>query len=70
MNLSGNAVRYWMDKLKLPLENLIVICDDLNASVRHDQDAQEWKRWRAQRTEGHTSTAGNHPMGQNKNRDR
>lgn len=30
MNLSGNAVRYWMDKLKLPLENLIVICDDLN----------------------------------------
>jgi PTH1 family peptidyl-tRNA hydrolase len=30
MNLSGNAVRYWVDKLKLPLENLIVICDDLN----------------------------------------
>ena len=30
MNLSGNAVRYWMDKLKLPLENLIVVCDDLN----------------------------------------
>ena len=29
MNLSGNAVRYWMDKLKLPLENLIVVCDDL-----------------------------------------
>ncbi len=30
MNLSGNAVRYWVDKLKLPLENLVVICDDLN----------------------------------------
>ncbi len=30
MNLSGNAVRYWMQKLGLPLENLIVICDDLN----------------------------------------
>ena len=30
MNLSGNAVRYWVTKLKLPLENLIVICDDLN----------------------------------------
>ncbi len=30
MNLSGNAVRYWMDRLKLPLENLLVICDDLN----------------------------------------
>ena len=30
MNLSGNAVRYWMQKLKLPIENIIVICDDLN----------------------------------------
>ena len=30
MNLSGNAVRYWMQKLNLPLENLIVISDDLN----------------------------------------
>ncbi len=29
MNLSGNAVRYWMQKLNLPLENLIVVCDDL-----------------------------------------
>lgn len=30
MNLSGNAVRYWMDKLKVTPENLLVICDDLN----------------------------------------
>lgn len=30
MNLSGNAVRYWMQKLNLPLEQLLVICDDLN----------------------------------------
>ena len=30
MNLSGNAVRYWMQRLHLPLENLIVISDDLN----------------------------------------
>ena len=30
MNLSGNAVRYWVQKLKLPLGNLVVICDDLN----------------------------------------
>lgn len=30
MNLSGKAVRYWMSELKLPLENLIVISDDLN----------------------------------------
>ena len=30
MNLSGNAVRYWLQKTGLPLENLLVICDDLN----------------------------------------
>ena len=30
MNLSGNAVRYWMQKLSIPKENLIVISDDLN----------------------------------------
>jgi len=30
MNLSGNAVRYWLQKLNLPLENLLVISDDLN----------------------------------------
>jgi len=30
MNLSGKAVRYWAQKLKVPAENIIVICDDLN----------------------------------------
>ncbi|MBQ9400576.1 MAG: aminoacyl-tRNA hydrolase [Bacteroidales bacterium] len=30
MNLSGNAVRYWLGKLPVPDENLMVICDDLN----------------------------------------
>ena len=30
MNLSGNAVRYWLQKLSIPIENLIVISDDLN----------------------------------------
>lgn len=30
MNLSGNAVRYWVNELKIPLQNLLVICDDLN----------------------------------------
>ena len=29
MNLSGVAVRYWMNREKLPLENLLVVCDDL-----------------------------------------
>ncbi len=29
MNLSGVAIRYWMNKEKLPLEQLLVIVDDL-----------------------------------------
>jgi PTH1 family peptidyl-tRNA hydrolase len=29
MNLSGNAVRYWMKKEKILLENLLVIVDDI-----------------------------------------
>ena len=29
VNLSGNAVRYWMRKLKIPLENLLVVMDDI-----------------------------------------
>ena len=29
MNLSGNAVRYWLNKLKLPVENLLVVVDDV-----------------------------------------
>ena len=30
MNLSGNAVRYWMNAKKVPLENLLVVVDDLS----------------------------------------
>lgn len=30
MNLSGKAVRYWMNELGIPVENLLVISDDLN----------------------------------------
>ena len=30
MNLSGKAVRYWMEKEKISLNNLLVITDDLN----------------------------------------
>ncbi len=29
MNLSGNAVRYWMQAEKIPLENVLVIVDDV-----------------------------------------
>ena len=30
MNLSGKALKYWMDKEKIPLENVLVITDDIN----------------------------------------
>ncbi len=30
MNLSGKAVRYWMQELNIPAERLVVVCDDLN----------------------------------------
>lgn len=30
MNLSGNAVRYWLAEEKIPVENLLVLVDDLN----------------------------------------
>lgn len=30
MNLSGKAIKYWLEKEKIPLENLLVITDDLN----------------------------------------
>lgn len=30
MNLSGNAVRYWLQKENIPLENLLVVVDDLS----------------------------------------
>jgi|TARA_Y100000385_G_C13107776_1_gene649462 PTH1 family peptidyl-tRNA hydrolase len=30
MNLSGKAVKYWLDKESIPQENLLIITDDLN----------------------------------------
>lgn len=32
MNLSGKAVKYWMDKENIPLDNVLIITDDLNLS--------------------------------------
>ncbi|MES2545615.1 MAG: aminoacyl-tRNA hydrolase [Bacteroidota bacterium] len=32
MNLSGKAVKFWMEKENIPLENIFVITDDLNLS--------------------------------------
>ena len=33
MNLSGNAVRYWLQQEKVPIENLLVVVDDLSLPV-------------------------------------
>mgnify|MGYP003624981968 FL=1 len=32
MNRSGKAVKYWMEKENIPLENVLVITDDINLS--------------------------------------
>ena len=29
MNLSGKAIKYWMNELKIPVENIFVVVDDL-----------------------------------------
>ncbi|TAI47217.1 aminoacyl-tRNA hydrolase [Flagellimonas allohymeniacidonis] len=30
MNLSGKSVKYWLEKEKIPMENLLIITDDIN----------------------------------------
>jgi PTH1 family peptidyl-tRNA hydrolase len=35
MNLSGKAVRYWMDSLKIPSERVLVIVDDVALPFGH-----------------------------------
>ena len=32
MNLSGNAINYWLKKENIPLNNLLVVTDDINLS--------------------------------------
>lgn len=33
MNLSGKAVRYWMEKENIPIENMLVLYDDIDLEV-------------------------------------
>lgn len=47
MNLSGKAVRYWLDAEKIPRENLLVVVDDIALAVRNLPDANEGERRRA-----------------------
>tara|TARA_Y100000991_G_C21901478_1_gene318270 strand:+ start:129 stop:749 length:621 start_codon:yes stop_codon:yes gene_type:complete len=32
MNLSGKSIKYWLNKEKIPISNLLVVTDDLNLS--------------------------------------
>ena len=36
MNLSGNAVRYWMQKENIGIENLLIVVDDFGHPIRKD----------------------------------
>ena len=35
MNLSGNAVRYWMNEMKIPVDRTLVVVDDLSLPFGH-----------------------------------
>ena len=55
MNLSGKAVKYWLEKEKVPLENLLVITDDLNlpfGTLRLKNQRIEWRTQWPQRHSG------------------
>lgn len=53
MNLSGNAVRYWLQKENIPVENLLVVVDDLALPFRDTPPETERQRCRTQRIEKH-----------------
>ena len=55
MNLSGKAVRYWLDAEKISADRLMVVTDDINLPFGTLAGAGQRKRWRAQRPQGHTS---------------
>ena len=41
MNLSGNAVRYWMQQEKISLENVMVITDEQHAQWQNGAQSSE-----------------------------
>ena len=43
MNLSGKAVNYWLQELKIPRENLLVIVDDI--ALPHGKTSYESQRF-------------------------
>ncbi len=54
MNLSGIAVRYWMQEEKIPIENVLVVVDDLAIPFGSLPQGQR-VRCRTQRPKRHSS---------------
>ena len=47
MNLSGNAVKYWMDKEKIAIENILVIVDEVALPLNKNEIASIGERRRS-----------------------
>ena len=46
MNLSGKAVRYWMEAEKIPVDRILVITDDLNLDFEKTKiEGKGFRRW-------------------------
>ena len=58
MNLSGNAVRYWMQKENIPLENVLIVVDDLALPFGTLRLKGKWQRCRTQWFETYSCYAG------------
>ena len=44
MNLSGKAVKYWLQAEKIELESLLVVSDDIALDARLQARPWRWKR--------------------------
>ena len=59
MNLSGNAVRYWLQQKKIAVENLLVAVDDLSLPFGKNEVETLGKRSGTQWSEKHHVSTGN-----------
>ncbi len=62
MNLSGKAVKYWLDKEKIPVENMLVIVDDLALPLEALRVRAAWYPCRTQRFAGYTGNLEQHGL--------
>ena len=62
MNLSGKAVNYWLEKEKVPLENMLVITDDLNLAFGTIRIKTKGSDGGHNGLKGYTEYAANHQL--------